>query len=123
MSLDRTVNVAIVGATGAVGQKLIQTLEDRNFPIKTLKPLSSKRSAGTKITFCGHEVTVEEAVPESFEGVDIAFFSAGGRISKQLAPEAKKRGAVVIDNTSAYRMDPDVPLVVPEVNEPSASTR
>src|SRR5699024_9566538 len=81
------------------------------------KLLSSKRSAGTKVLFDGKEVTVEEATPNSFEDIDIAFFSAGGAVSKQLAPEAVKSGAIVVDNTSAYRMDKDVPLVVPEVNE------
>ncbi|MBB6452869.1 aspartate-semialdehyde dehydrogenase [Salirhabdus euzebyi] len=110
-------NVAVVGATGAVGQKMIETLEDRNFPVKTLTLLASKRSAGKKVSYKGQEVEIQEALPESFEGIDIALFSAGGSISKQLAPEAVKRGAVVIDNTSAFRMDENVPLVVPEVNE------
>lgn len=110
-------NLAIVGATGAVGQKMLETLEDREFPIKELKLLSSSRSAGLKKIFKGKEYTLEEATPESFENVDIALFSAGGSVSKQLAPEAVKRGAVVIDNTSAFRMTEDVPLVVPEVNE------
>lgn len=110
-------HVAVVGATGAVGQQMLQTLEKRDFPIKQLTLLSSARSAGSTVTFKGKEWTVEEAKPESFEGVDIALFSAGGSVSKLLAPEAVKRGAIVVDNTSAYRMDPDVPLVVPEVNE------
>ncbi|AXF55087.1 aspartate-semialdehyde dehydrogenase [Salicibibacter kimchii] len=110
-------NVALVGATGAVGQQLLTTLAERSFPIKTLKVLSSPRSAGKKIDFNGETLTVEEATPEQFDGVDIAFFSAGGSVSKQLAPEAVKRGATVIDNTSAYRLDEQVPLVVPEVNE------
>jgi len=110
-------HVAVVGATGAVGQQMIKTLEKRDFPIKQLTLLSSSRSAGTKVTYKGQEVTVQEAKPESFEGVDIALFSAGGNISLQLAPEAVKRGAIVVDNTSAYRMDENVPLVVPEVNE------
>ncbi|WJV31631.1 aspartate-semialdehyde dehydrogenase [Rossellomorea sp. AcN35-11] len=96
---------------------MLQTLEKRDFPIKQLTLLSSARSAGSTVTFKGKEWTVEEAKPESFEGVDIALFSAGGSVSKLLAPEAVKRGAIVVDNTSAYRMDPDVPLVVPEVNE------
>lgn len=116
MAVTNKFHVAIVGATGAVGQKMIETLEDRNFPIETLTLLSSKRSAGTTVRFQDKDITVQEATPESFEGVDIALFSAGGSISKQLAPEAVKRGAIVVDNTSAYRMDPDVPLVVPEVN-------
>ncbi|GAA0298377.1 aspartate-semialdehyde dehydrogenase [Gracilibacillus halotolerans] len=109
-------NVAIVGATGAVGEKLLETLDKKQFPINQLLLLSSKRSAGTEIEFQGKTYTVQEAKPESFEGIDIALFSAGGSVSKKLAPEAVKRGAVVIDNTSAYRMDPEVPLVVPEVN-------
>ncbi|WP_100010911.1 aspartate-semialdehyde dehydrogenase [Lentibacillus sediminis] len=110
-------NLAVVGATGAVGQKIIEMLEDKDFPVQTLKLLSSERSAGKTITFKNTEITVEAAVPESFDGVDIALFSAGGSVSKQLAPEAVKRGAVVVDNTSAFRMDEKVPLVVPEVNE------
>ena len=110
-------HVAVVGATGAVGQQMIKTLEKRDFPIKQLTLLSSSRSAGTKVKYKGQEVTVQEAKPESFEGVDIALFSAGGSISLQFAPEAVKRGAIVVDNTSAYRMDENVPLVVPEVNE------
>ncbi|MCP3739147.1 aspartate-semialdehyde dehydrogenase [Rossellomorea sp. BNER] len=110
-------HVAVVGATGAVGQQMIQTLESRNFPIGKLTLLSSARSAGKRVVYKGEEITVQEATPEIFEGVDIALFSAGGSVSKELAPEAAKRGAICIDNTSAYRMDPDVPLVVPEVNE------
>ncbi|WEG14992.1 aspartate-semialdehyde dehydrogenase [Pullulanibacillus sp. KACC 23026] len=90
---------------------------DTVLPIKQLKVLASKRSAGKQVEFRGTSVTVEEALPESFKGVDIALFSAGGAVSKELAPEAAKHGAIVIDNTSAFRMDPEVPLVVPEVNE------
>ena len=110
-------HVAVVGATGAVGEKMLSTLEKRNFPLSKLTLLSSERSAGKKIMFKGEEYVVQVAKPESFEGVDIALFSAGGSVSKQLAPEAAKRGAIVVDNTSAFRMDPEVPLVVPEVNE------
>lgn len=110
-------NVAVVGATGAVGQKILETLEQKEFPIGQLKLLSSSRSAGTKLKFKQDTFTVEEAKPESFEGIDIALFSAGGSVSKALAPEAVKKGAVVVDNTSAFRMDEGVPLVVPEVNE------
>lgn len=110
-------NVAVVGATGAVGQKILETLEQKEFPIGQLKLLSSSRSAGTKLKFKQETFTVEEAKPESFEGIDIALFSAGGSVSKALAPEAVKKGAVVVDNTSAFRMDEGVPLVVPEVNE------
>lgn len=109
-------NVAIVGATGAVGTKILEKLIERNFPVKSIKMLASKRSAGTEIVAGGKTYVVEETVPESFENVDIAFFSAGGAISKMFAHEAVKRGAVVIDNTSAFRMDKDIPLVVPEVN-------
>ncbi|RLL45366.1 aspartate-semialdehyde dehydrogenase [Oceanobacillus piezotolerans] len=116
MSTKQTVNIAVVGATGAVGGKIVKLLEDKNLPVDTLKLLSSKRSAGKTLSFKGQSVTVEEATPESFEGIDIALFSAGGSISKELAPEAVKRGAVVVDNTSAFRMDENVPLVVPEVN-------
>ncbi|GAF63598.1 aspartate-semialdehyde dehydrogenase [Bacillus sp. TS-2] len=112
-----TYNVAVVGATGAVGQQMLKTLESRDFPVDQLKLLSSKRSAGKKLYYKGQEYTVEEATPESFENVHLALFSAGGSVSKLLASEAVKRGAIVVDNTSAFRMDPNVPLVVPEVNE------
>lgn len=107
--------IAILGATGAVGQEFIRLIEERNFPFSDIKLLASARSAGKELQVCGKTYIVEEAVPEYFEGVDIALF-AGGSISKVLAPEAVKRGAVVIDNSSAFRMDPEVPLVVPEVN-------
>ncbi len=113
-------NVAILGATGAVGQEFLRLIEERKFPFAELKLLASKRSAGKQIEFMGKTYTVEEATPESFEGVQIALF-AGGSISKTLAPEAVKRGAVVIDNSSAFRMDPEVPLVVPEVNPQAIS--
>jgi aspartate-semialdehyde dehydrogenase len=109
-------NVAVVGATGAVGQKIIETLEKRDFPIGELRLLASPRSVGQELTFKGQTYFVEEARPEAFEGMDFALFSAGGSISEKLAPEAVARGAVVIDNTSAFRMVPEVPLVVPEVN-------
>jgi aspartate-semialdehyde dehydrogenase len=116
MSEQKLFNVAVLGATGAVGEQITKLLEERNFPIKQLKLLSSARSAGKKVAFNGGTVVVEEAKPESFEGVDIALFSAGGDISKAMAPEAVSRGAIVIDNTNAFRMDPETPLVVPEVN-------
>lgn len=112
----REYNVAILGATGAVGMRMVRQLEDSTVPVKNLKLLASSRSAGTKIEFKGEEIEVEETTPDSFEGVDIVLASAGGGTSKKFLPEAVKRGAVCIDNTSAYRMDPDVPLVVPEVN-------
>lgn len=108
-------NVAILGATGAVGQEFLKLIEERNFPFNELKLLASERSAGKTIEFMGRNYIVEEATPDSFKDVQIALF-AGGSISKTLAPEAAKRGAVVIDNSSAFRMDPDVPLIVPEVN-------
>lgn len=108
--------VAVLGATGAVGEQILRNLEKRSFPVKELRPLASARSAGKTVRFKGEAVTVQEAKPEAFEGVDIALFSAGGGISEKFAPEAVKRGAVVIDNTNAFRMNPDVPLIVPEVN-------
>ena len=108
-------NVAILGATGAVGQEFLKLIEERNFPFNQLKLLASERSAGKTIEFMSKDYIVEEATPDSFNDVQIALF-AGGSISKTLAPEAAKRGAVVIDNSSAFRMDPNVPLVVPEVN-------
>ncbi|MEN2766395.1 aspartate-semialdehyde dehydrogenase [Ornithinibacillus xuwenensis] len=117
MTMKLKYNIAVVGATGAVGQKIVKILEERNFPINNLKLLSSKRSAGTKIQFKDTELVVEEATNDSFHDIDIALFSAGGSVSKRFAPEAVKRGAVVVDNTSAFRMDEEVPLVVPEVNE------
>jgi len=113
---NQSFNVAVVGATGAVGQQIVRLLEERDFPVKTLKLLSSARSAGKKVLFKGQEVTVEEATLDSFDGVHIALFSAGGDISKALAPHAVRHGAVCIDNTNAFRMDPNTPLVVPEVN-------
>lgn len=116
MAKKAAYNVAIVGATGAVGQKILGILEQDKLPIKELKLLSSARSAGTKLTFKDKEVTVEEATAESFTGVDIALFSAGGNVTKALAQAAIDRGAIVIDNTSAFRMTEGVPLVVPEVN-------
>lgn len=108
--------VAVVGATGAVGQELLQILEERTFPVDELRVLASARSTGKEIRFGGAAVRVEEATPECFAGVDLAFFMAGGGVAEALVPEAVKRGAVCIDNSSAFRMDPAVPLVVPEVN-------
>lgn len=108
--------VGIVGVTGAVGQEILALLASRNFPIAELRPLASARSAGKTIEFGGKSWTIQEAKPEAFEGLDFAIFSAGGSISKALAPEAAKRGCIVIDNSSAFRMDPNVPLVVPEIN-------
>ncbi len=109
-------NVAVVGATGAVGNEMVSILEDRDFPVEGLKLLASSRGAGTKIEFKGKEYTVEVLTEKSFDGIDIGLFSAGGSVSEKFAPIAGKAGCVVIDNTSAFRMDPLVPLVVPEVN-------
>ena len=113
---DKTFNVAVAGATGAVGNQMITCLEERSFPVKSIKFLASHRSAGRKLRFKGDTVVVEEMTEDSFKGVDIALFSAGGSTSKQFAPIAAERGCVVVDNSSQWRMDPDVPLVVPEVN-------
>lgn len=114
--MTKQLTVAVIGATGAVGTKMMEQLIKRNFPIGAIKFLASARSAGKPIEFNGKTYTIEEATPEAFEGVNVALFSAGGSVSAVLAPEAAKRGAVVIDNTSHFRMDPEVPLVVPEVN-------
>ncbi|MFJ5765102.1 aspartate-semialdehyde dehydrogenase [Lysinibacillus sp. NPDC093210] len=114
--MTKQLTVAVVGATGAVGSKMMEQLIKRKFPIGHIKFLASARSAGKPIEFNGKTYTIEEATPEAFEGVNVALFSAGGSVSAVLAPEAAKRGAVVIDNTSHFRMDPEVPLVVPEVN-------
>lgn len=113
---NKEYTVAIVGVTGAVGQQMLKYLEERQFPVKELRPLASARSAGQTVCFRGEDVVIQEAVPSAFAGVDIALFSAGGSISEKLAPEAVKHGAVVIDNSNAFRMHPEVPLVVPEVN-------
>ena len=109
-------HVAIVGATGAVGAEMIRCLEERHFPISQLTLLASKRSAGKTLKFKGEDIVIKELTKDSFAGVDIALFSAGGGISKEFAPAAVAAGAVVVDNSSAFRMDPDVPLVVPEIN-------
>jgi aspartate-semialdehyde dehydrogenase len=119
----RPVNVAVVGATGAVGAEMFRILEQREFPVGDLLPLASARSAGEKITFRGEEYVVEELTHESFKNIDIALFSAGGSISEEFAPTAADEGAVVIDNTSHFRMDPEVPLVVPEVNPHQVKNR
>ncbi|GEO24866.1 aspartate-semialdehyde dehydrogenase [Alicyclobacillus acidoterrestris] len=116
MERKASYRIAVLGATGAVGRRMVETLERRNFPIESLKLLASERSAGQTIAFRGEQLPVERATADSFEGIDIALFSAGATTSQIFAPEAVKRGAVVVDNSSAYRMDPNVPLVVPEVN-------
>ena len=109
-------HVAVAGATGAVGVEMVKTLEKRNFPVKSLKLLASARSAGKTMKFKGEDVVIEEMKHDSFKGVDIALFSAGGDISREYRPFVVDAGAVMIDNSSAFRMDDDVPLVVPEVN-------
>lgn len=108
--------VAVVGATGAVGAEMIEVLEERKFPVETLRPLASSRSAGGTVSFQGAVLTVEQLTKESFAKIDLALFSAGSDVSKEFAPIAVKAGAIVIDNSSAWRMEKDVPLVVPEVN-------
>ncbi len=108
--------VAVVGATGAVGEEMVSILEERNFPVEELHLFASERSEGKKISFRGEEVTVKTLNEDSFKGIDIALFSAGASRSKQWAPVAAKSGCVVVDNSSAWRMDPEIPLVVPEVN-------
>ncbi len=108
--------VAVVGATGAVGVEFLRCLEERKFPISELRLLASARSKGKKVSFRGKDIAVQELTDKSFDGVQIAFFSAGGSISKKFAPVAVKAGAVVIDNSSAFRMDPNVPLIIPEIN-------
>jgi aspartate-semialdehyde dehydrogenase len=113
---DRERNVAVVGATGAVGAVVLDLLEKRRFPVGELRPLASERSAGLTVKFAGREVPVQEAKPESFDGIDFAFFAATGSLSKDLAPEVAKRGGVAIDKSSTWRMDSQVPLVVPEIN-------
>jgi aspartate-semialdehyde dehydrogenase len=109
-------NVAVAGATGAVGNEMVSILEQRNFPVDRLKLLASTRGAGTRMEFKGKSYTVEVMDENSFAGIDVGLFSPGGSVSQKFAPIAGKAGCVVIDNTSAFRMDPDVPLVVPEVN-------
>jgi len=115
--------VAVVGATGMVGREMLKVLEERKFPVKELVPLASARSAGKKLPFAGGEVTVQEVSAEAFEGIDVALFSAGSGPSKEWSPIAAGKGAIVIDNSSAFRKDPECPLVVPEVNLEAAKTR
>ena len=114
--MSRLFNVAVAGATGAVGNQMITCLDERDFPVKEITFLASSRSAGKKLKFRGDQVVVQEMTEDSFEGIDIALFSAGGSTSERFAPFAARAGCVVIDNSSAWRMDPDVPLIVPEVN-------
>ena len=114
--MNKNPHVAVVGATGAVGIEMIKTLEKRNFPVGKLTLLASARSVGKKLKFKNQDITVTELTKDSFKGIDIALFSAGGSISKEFAPIAAKAGCVVVDNSSAFRMDPEVPLVIPEIN-------
>lgn len=117
MSLQETgPSIAVVGVTGAVGQEFLFVLSDRDFPYRSIKMLASKRSAGRRFTFEERDYVIEELTAESFDGVDIALFSAGGSISREFGPLAADRGAIVVDNSSAFRMDEKVPLVIPEVN-------
>ena len=109
-------NVAILGATGAVGREMLKVLEERNFPINKLKVLASARSVGKEITFCGETLKVEEAKADSFNGIDIVLGAASNALAKELAPHIKAAGAVLVDNSSAFRMCDDVPLVIPEIN-------
>jgi aspartate-semialdehyde dehydrogenase len=119
--LSKKYNVAILGATGAVGTELLALLEERNFPLGKLKVLASERSAGQSIRFAGEDLIIEAVTESSFDGIDIVLASAGGSISKKWLPIATKAGAVSIDNSSAFRMHPDVPLIVPEVNPEAAA--
>ncbi len=114
--MKKEYHIAIVGATGAVGAELLRVLERRNFPVAKIRALASGKSAGRKIQFRNDSIIVEELGENSFAKIDIAFFSAGGEISRKFVPVARKAGAIVIDNSSVFRMDPDVPLVVPEIN-------
>ena len=109
-------SVAVMGATGAVGQVMLEILAERDFPVRELRLLASSRSAGRRIDFRGESLTVQELTEDSFDGIDLVLSSAGGSLSRRFAPAAVAAGAVVVDNTSAFRMDPEVPLVVPEVN-------
>jgi aspartate-semialdehyde dehydrogenase len=112
--------IAVVGATGAVGQTTLKILEERNFPVREIRLLASARSVGRKLTFKGEQLPVAEVTAESFKGIDFAFFSAGGEQSKKFAQQVVKAGAIMIDKSSAFRMDPNVPLVVPEINGAAA---
>jgi aspartate-semialdehyde dehydrogenase len=116
----KSYHIAIAGATGAVGSEFLQVLERRGFPVASIRPLGSSRSAGTSLKFGGQSITVEELTERSFDKIDIAFFSAGSDVAKKYAPLARKAGAIVIDNSPAFRMDDDVPLVIPEINADDA---
>ncbi|MCH6579347.1 MAG: aspartate-semialdehyde dehydrogenase, partial [Nitrospinae bacterium] len=120
MKKKASYDIAVVGATGAVGRTMLSILAERKFPVGRLVPLASSRSAGTSVEFNGQKITVRELKEDSFEGLDIALFSAGGSVSRQFAPIAAQAGCVVIDNSSAFRMEKDIPLVVPEINPETA---
>ena len=121
MERKEAYNVAIAGATGAVGQEMMHILAERNFPVGELRLLASERSRGRKYSFCGRDITVSVLGEDSFDGIDIALFSAGSEKSREYADCAVASGAVVIDNSSAFRMDPEIPLVIPEINAPAAA--
>ena len=112
----KTYTVAILGATGAVGQEMIKILQERNFPVERLIPLASARSAGKSVTFCGQQIPIQEATADAFHGVDIVLGAAENDIAQKLAPSIIASGAVFVDNSSAFRMSPEVPLIVPEIN-------
>ncbi len=120
--MNQEKHIAIVGATGAVGEEMLNCLAERNFPMSKLTLIASARSAGQTRTFRGEEITIKELTHDCFDGIDVALFSAGGDISLEYAPSAAMAGCIVIDNSSAFRMDPDVPLVVPEINPEAAKT-
>ena len=116
MLKPKSYHIAVVGATGAVGAELLGVLERRGFPVERLLPLSSNRSAGKTVSFRNRDLAAEELSPGSFKGIDLAFFSAGGDTSRRYAPVARAAGAIVIDNSSVFRLEPNVPLVIPEIN-------
>jgi aspartate-semialdehyde dehydrogenase len=121
--MQKPINLAVVGATGAVGQEFLSVLEERNFPIRNLRLMASSRSAGKSVLYRGHEYIVEDLETADPKGIDIALFSAGGSISKVYGPRYGAAGVVVVDNSSAFRMDPQVPLVIPEINPEAARVR
>src|SRR4029434_3678541 len=121
--MSKKYHVAIVGATGAVGIELLRVMERRDFPVADLRLLASPRSAGKRLEFRGQDFSIAALEQDSFAGIDLAFFSAGAGMAKQFAPSAQRAGAVVIDNSSAFRMDADVPLIIPEINPEAAKNR
>jgi len=116
LRMSKRYHIAVVGATGAVGVEMFRVLERRSFPVASIRALSSKRSAGKSVSFQNEKIDVEELTRDSFRGIDIALFSAGGAVAREFAPIARDAGAIVIDNSSTFRMEPDVPLVIPEIN-------